>query len=140
MQCLANDQMRVFVCVERALQAESVFSKMFLPVCSWKKRMCLLLIYTGQDSTKSEFLGGCWTKVRLWMAEEGQKLWLLTLTGFSSNADGCSEDAKGRDRGDGSRLGTAQRHITHVSVDVRAVLLGFVVDGFLFVCLFMGLI
>lgn len=74
-----------------------------------------------------------------WMAGEGQKFWLLTLTGFSSNADGCSEDAKGEDKGDRSRLRTTETHHTHISVNVCAVLLGFVVDGFLFVCLFMGL-
>lgn len=48
------------------------------------------------------------------MAGEGQEFWLLTLTGFSSNADGCSEDAKGKDKGDGSRLRTTQRYITHI--------------------------
>lgn len=66
MLCLGNDQMRVFVCVERALQAESVSSKKIYLCVAVKKKMCLLLTYTGQDCTKwSDFLGGCWTKVRL---------------------------------------------------------------------------
>lgn len=99
------------LCVKRALQAESVFSKMFLPVCGCKKENVFTInVYRVGLYWVVWFLGRLLDKSEtFWMAGEGQEFWLLTLTGFSSNADGCSEDVKGKEKGDGSRLRTTQR-------------------------------